>query len=96
MADALAAGTLTITEVGTGTVPNLAATNASDRDTLVLDGEQLIGSRQNRMTNRSMLLRSDTVCQRTSPARPVNRRRVVSSSGVAAESARLQTSRNLA
>src|SRR5215212_2612942 len=56
LADAIAAGTLTITEVGQGTVPALVATNRDERDVLVLDGEQLIGSRQNRMTNRSILL----------------------------------------
>jgi hypothetical protein len=56
MMDALAAGTLTIGEVGQGTVPALASMNAGDRHVLVLDGEQLIGSRQNRMTNRSILL----------------------------------------
>jgi hypothetical protein len=56
LADAITAGTLTITEVGQGTVPALVATNTGERDVLVLDGEQLVGSRQNRMTNRSILL----------------------------------------
>jgi hypothetical protein len=37
-------------------VPELIATNRGDADVLVLDGEQLIGARQNRMTNRSILL----------------------------------------
>src|SRR5690606_21434131 len=60
--DALAAGTVRITEVGEGTVPALLASNAGDADVLVLDGEQLVGARQNRMTNRSILLpaRSET------------------------------------
>ncbi len=56
LADALAAGTVRIGEVGQGTVPALAAQNVADADVLVLDGEQLIGSKQNRMTNRSLLL----------------------------------------
>src|SRR5688572_23387245 len=56
LTDAMSAGTLTITEVGQGTVPALVATNTGERGVLVLDGEQLIGSRQNRMTNRSILL----------------------------------------
>jgi hypothetical protein len=56
LVDALQAGTLKITEIGSGTVPELLATNKSDADILVLDGEQLIGARQNRMTNRSILL----------------------------------------
>ncbi len=56
LTDALAAGTVHIGEVGQGTVPALLARNDGDIDVLVLDGEQLIGSRQNRMTNRSLLL----------------------------------------
>ena len=56
LVDALAAGTVRITEVGAGTVPALLASNAGDVDVLVLDGEQLVGARQNRMTNRSILL----------------------------------------
>jgi hypothetical protein len=56
LVDALHAGTLKITEIGSGTVPELLATNVGDTDILVLDGEQLIGARQNRMTNRSILL----------------------------------------
>ncbi|MGH2658057.1 MAG: ARPP-1 family domain-containing protein [Actinomycetota bacterium] len=54
--DAIRAGTLRITEVGRGTVPELIAINTGDTDVLVLDGEQLIGARQNRMASRSILL----------------------------------------
>jgi hypothetical protein len=56
LAEALGADRLRITEVGSGTVPQLLAVNSSDAAVLVLDGEQLIGARQNRMTNRSILL----------------------------------------
>ncbi|NJD08985.1 MAG: hypothetical protein FIB01_00585 [Gemmatimonadetes bacterium] len=56
LAEAVAAGTLAIGEVGEGTVPALLAKNAGAADVLVLDGEQLIGSRQNRTTNRSIVL----------------------------------------
>lgn len=56
LVDALAGGTLRIGEVGQGTVPTLVAKNEGDRVILVLDGEQLIGARQNRITNRSILL----------------------------------------
>lgn len=56
LVDAVASGLLTIGEVGEGTVPTLIAKNAGERAVLVLDGEQLIGARQNRMTNRSILL----------------------------------------
>jgi hypothetical protein len=56
LADAVAAAELAISEIGDGTVPALLARNTGDRAILVLDGEQLLGSRQNRMTNRSILL----------------------------------------
>ncbi len=54
--DALSAGAVAIGEVGTGTVPSLLAHNRGDSDVLILDGEQLVGARQNRITNRSILL----------------------------------------
>lgn len=56
LADAMAAGTFRITEKGTGSVPILIASNIGDTDVLILDGEQLIGARQNRTTNRSMII----------------------------------------
>jgi hypothetical protein len=62
LADALDKGVLRIKEVGQGTVPTLLAVNDADQAVLVLDGEQLVGAKQNRMTNRSILLpaRSET------------------------------------
>lgn len=56
MADALASGHLTIGEKDGGQVPFLQARNAGPDPVLILDGEQLIGARQNRMTNRSIIL----------------------------------------
>jgi len=56
LADAMESGTLRITEIGQGTVPALLALNQGDVDVLVLDGEQLIGAKQNRMPNRTILL----------------------------------------
>jgi hypothetical protein len=56
LSDALTGGLVRITEVGGGTVPRLLAQNTGDNDVLILDGEQLIGARQNRMTGRSILL----------------------------------------
>lgn len=56
MSDALASGALRITEIGSGTVPELVASNTGSEAVLVLDGEQLIGAKQNRTTNRSMIL----------------------------------------
>lgn len=54
--DALEAGKLAIGEVGMGRVPELQIENRSGSDVLVLDGEQLIGAKQNRLTNRTILL----------------------------------------
>ncbi|MGD8698817.1 MAG: hypothetical protein PVJ43_05975 [Gemmatimonadales bacterium] len=54
--DAWEAGKLTIGEVGTGKVPELQFENRSGSDVLVLDGEQLIGAKQNRLTNRTIQL----------------------------------------
>lgn len=56
LVDALGSGTVTIREVGSGTVPTLLAHNHSGTDVLILDGEQLIGAKQNRLTNRSIIL----------------------------------------
>jgi hypothetical protein len=58
LAEALAAGDVTIQEVGTGVVPTLIARNTGELDVLILDGEQLIGARQNRITNRSIILKA--------------------------------------
>lgn len=63
LADALAAGALRITEVGSGTVPSLLARNDGAEDVLLLDGEQLVGARQNRMTNRTILLPGKTTTE---------------------------------
>jgi hypothetical protein len=63
LVDALAGGALRMGEVDGGTVPTLVAKNESDRVVLVLDGEQLIGARQNRMTNRSILLPPHSVTE---------------------------------
>lgn len=56
LVDALAAGVVAIGEVGSGTVPCLIAHNRGATDVLLLDGEQLIGARQNRITNRTIIL----------------------------------------
>ncbi|MGW8267524.1 MAG: ARPP-1 family domain-containing protein [Longimicrobiales bacterium] len=56
LADALEAGVLTVGEKNGGQVPLLVARNDGPKPILVLDGEQLVGARQNRMTNRSILL----------------------------------------
>lgn len=60
LGDALAAGTVQVTEVGNGTVPELMVKNEGEKDVLILDGEQLIGAKQNRMTNRTVILGAGT------------------------------------
>jgi hypothetical protein len=54
--DALNSGDLSIKEKGSGTVPLLKAKNKSPHPILILDGEQLIGAKQNRITSRSIVL----------------------------------------
>ena len=56
-ADAIAAGVLTVTEVGEGgQVPILRAVNSADCPVLLVDGEELVGAKQNRILNTSILL----------------------------------------
>jgi hypothetical protein len=50
--EAIAHGTFQVAEVSeSGTVPNLRATNVGTRPVLILDGEELIGAKQNRVVN---------------------------------------------
>lgn len=54
---ALASGGLAVTEVSHGgSVPDLLVTNTLDRAVLLLDGEEVIGARQNRVFNLTLLL----------------------------------------
>jgi hypothetical protein len=54
--DALEAETLRITEIGDGVVGELLVANQGPAPVLILDGEQLIGAKQNRTTNRTILV----------------------------------------
>jgi hypothetical protein len=55
--EALAAGRLRITEVDEGgSVPELLAENTADRMILLVDGEELVGAKQNRILNTSVLI----------------------------------------
>ncbi len=55
--DALEAGLAEITEVSEGgSVPELFFRNRSDRDVLLVDGEELVGAKQNRVLNLSILV----------------------------------------
>src|SRR5262249_33858973 len=55
--DALAAGTLEVTEVSEGgSVPTLKVSNRADRMVFLMAGEQLIGAKQNRVLNASIMV----------------------------------------
>lgn len=59
--EAIEAGTLTITEVSEdGSVPELLAENEGSQLVLLLDGEELVGAKQNRIMNTSVLLRPNS------------------------------------
>lgn len=55
--EAMAGGTVRITEVGqAGTVPELSLRNDGSTKVLLLDGEELIGAKQNRVLNLTILV----------------------------------------
>jgi len=55
--EAMAAGALEVTEVShAGSVPALRVVNRGDRAVLLLDGEELVGAKQNRILNTSVLI----------------------------------------
>ena len=59
--DALKEDLITITVVDkSGTVPDLKAINRSDIPVLLLDGEELVGAKQNRVLNTSILLKENS------------------------------------
>jgi hypothetical protein len=56
-ADAIAAGSVVVEEVSdAGSVPTLSVSNSTDHLVLFLEGEQLIGAKQNRILNTSILV----------------------------------------
>jgi len=61
LADAMSAKTLTVTEVSEGgAVPQLLVLNDSEKPVLIIDGEELLGAKQNRVLNTSILLKERT------------------------------------
>ena len=57
LADGLQDGLVTVKEVSqAGSVPDLAVENRSQLPLLILDGEELVGAKQNRVANLTMLL----------------------------------------
>jgi hypothetical protein len=64
LSDATRSASITIQEVSqSGSVPELRVTNRGSKPVLLLDGEELIGAKQNRVLNTTILLKenSDTV-----------------------------------
>lgn len=60
-ADAIADGTLTVKEVSdSGVVNTLIVENKSSKRVLLLDGEELIGAKQNRILNTTILVEANT------------------------------------
>lgn len=58
LGDALMTNNLAVTEVSqAGSVPELLVVNKGDQAVLLLDGEELVGAKQNRVLNTSILLR---------------------------------------
>ena len=53
--EAINAGTARVTEVGTGSVPELSFVNEGARPVLLADGEELLGAKQNRSLNLTIL-----------------------------------------
>jgi hypothetical protein len=59
LGEAIAGGTLTVTEVSSaGSVPELFVVNKGDAAVLLVDGEELVGAKQNRVLNTSILIRA--------------------------------------
>ena len=56
LADALAEDSVNVVEVGQGSVPTLLVENNSPHPVLIMDGEQLLGAKQSRMVNRSVVV----------------------------------------
>jgi len=55
--EALAGGSVAITELGDGgSVPELLVTNSGQMPVLLLDGEELVGAKQNRVLNLTILV----------------------------------------
>ncbi len=55
--EALARGLVEVTEVSEGgSVPNLFVKNGADRDVIIVDGELLVGAKQNRVVNTTIVV----------------------------------------
>lgn len=54
--EAVAAGSVVVDEVGSGIVPRLLLHNLGDRPVQLVDGKQLVGAKQNRILNTTILV----------------------------------------
>jgi hypothetical protein len=62
--EALAADSVEVTEISEqGSVPTLHVTNRDSRDVLLLDGEELVGAKQNRVLNTTVLVRAHSTLE---------------------------------
>jgi hypothetical protein len=60
MDEALKAEALKITEIGGGTVPEIRVLNKGKKDVFIMDGEQLVGAKQNRIVNISLVVPAES------------------------------------
>ena len=59
--EALGRGLVEVTEVSEGgSVPNLFVRNKADRDVIIVDGELLVGAKQNRVVNTTIVVPAHT------------------------------------
>jgi hypothetical protein len=59
--EALGRGLVEVTEVSEGgSVPNLFVKNGADRDVIIVDGEMLVGAKQNRIVNTTIVVPAGT------------------------------------
>jgi ARG and Rhodanese-Phosphatase-superfamily-associated Protein domain len=62
--EALAADSVEVAEISEqGSVPTLHVTNRDSRDVLLLDGEELVGAKQNRVLNTTVLVRAHSTLE---------------------------------
>jgi hypothetical protein len=58
--EALKEDILTVKEIGSGTVPEISVLNRGKKDVFIMDGEELVGAKQNRMVNISLIVPAES------------------------------------
>jgi len=51
---------LIVTEIGSGTVPEISVLNKANKDVFIMDGQELIGAKQNRIVNISLVVPAES------------------------------------